>query len=253
MTEAHTLPAAMLDVAGLRAGYEDFTVLQEVSIRVPAGSTVAIIGPNGAGKSTLLKAVYGLADREAGRVRFRVDGREHDITGWRPHRLTALGLNYVPQLDNVFPALSVLENLRLGASARPHGSARRLETVLDTFDGLRQLLSAPAGSLSGGQRQALALARALMSGPSLLLLDEPSAGLAPQAVAAVVGHLRRLREQGVTIVMVEQNARLALTMADYGYVLEAGHNRYEGPAAQLLDDERVTELYLGRGRKSGKP
>lgn len=252
MTEADRRAPAMLEVAGLRAGYEDFTVLQEVSIRVPAGSIVAVIGPNGAGKSTLLKAVYGLADREAGSVRFRVDGREHDITGWRPHRLTALGLNYVPQLDNIFPALSVLENLRLGASAGPHGSARRLEAVLDTFDGLRGLLSARAGSLSGGQRQALALARALMSGPSLLLLDEPSAGLAPQAVAAVVGQLRRLREQGVTIVMVEQNARLALTMADYGYVLEAGHNRYEGPAAQLLHDERVTELYLGRGRKSEK-
>jgi branched-chain amino acid transport system ATP-binding protein len=236
----------MLEVTGLRAGYEDFTVLDEVCLSVPAGSMVAVIGPNGAGKSTLLKAVYGLADRQAGTVRFRVDDREHDITGWKAHRLTALGLNYVPQLDNVFPALSVLENLRLGATARPREAARRLEAVLETFDPLRPLLGAAAGSLSGGQRQALALARALMSDPSLLLLDEPSAGLAPQAVATVFGHLRRLHQQGVTIVMVEQNARLALAMADYAYVLEAGRNRYEGPAGQLLHDERVAELYLGR-------
>lgn len=240
----------MLDVSGLRAGYEDFTVLHDVSIRVPAGSIVAVIGPNGAGKSTLLKAIYGLVGREAGIVHFRLDGREHDITGWRPHRLTSLGLNYVPQLDNVFPSLSVLENLRLGASARPRDWARRLEAVLETFDGLRGILNARAGSLSGGQRQALALARALMSDPRLLLLDEPSAGLAPQVVAAVFEQLRRLPEQGVTIVMVEQNARLALATADYGYVLEAGRNRYEGPATQLTHDERVAELYLGRRRTS---
>lgn len=240
----------MLEVTGLRAGYEDFVVLDDVSIKVPAGSIVAIIGPNGAGKSTLLKAIYGLADREAGHVRFRLGGREHDITGWKPHRLTSAGLNYVPQLDNVFSSLSVLENLRLGATARPRDTASRLENVLETFGPLRPMLRQPAGSLSGGQRQALALARALMSGPSLLLLDEPSAGLAPRAVATVFGHLRRMHERGITILMVEQNARLALAMADYGYVLETGRNRYEGPASLLTNDARVVELYLGQDHSS---
>lgn len=250
MTQALDAAPPMLDVTDLQAGYEDFPVLDRVSIRVPAGSIVAIIGPNGAGKSTVLKAIYGLANREGGRVRFRIDGREYDITGWKPHRLTALGLNYVPQLDNVFSSLSVLENLRLGATARPVDASSHLESVLQTFTQLRQVLRLPAGSLSGGQRQALALARALMSGPNLLLLDEPSAGLAPQAVAAVFAHLQRLHERGITILMVEQNARLALTIADYGYVLETGRNRYEGPASQLLDDARVVELYLGRDKSN---
>ena len=252
MTEAEAVdsPAPMLEVVDLQAGYEDFPVLDRVSIRVPAGSIVAIIGPNGAGKSTLLKAIYGLADREGGRIRVHLDGSEYDITGWKPHRLTAIGLNYVPQLDNVFSSLSVVENLRLGATALAGDASSHLEYVLETFAQLRQVLRVPAGSLSGGQRQALALARALMSRPSLLLLDEPSAGLAPQAVAAVFAHLKRLHERGITIVMVEQNARLALTMADYGYVLETGRNRYEGPASQLLDDARVVELYLGRDRSS---
>ena len=241
-------PEPLLEVTGLSAGYEDTTVLDGVTVRVPRGGMVAIIGPNGAGKSTLLKAVYGLARLSAGRVLFR-DGEERDITGWRPHRLTAVGLNYVPQIDNVFPSLSVLENLRLGGAVVAAGFAGRLKRVVEDFPVLEDLLDRTAGSLSGGQRQSLALGRALMSDPRLLLLDEPSAGLAPEAVATVFASLRRLKERGLTIVIVEQNARLALAMSDYGYVLEAGRNRHEGPARNLLGDPRVIELYLGGGRR----
>jgi branched-chain amino acid transport system ATP-binding protein len=242
-------PGPLLEVTGLSAGYEDATVLDGVTVRVARGAMVAIIGPNGAGKSTLLKAIYGLARLSAGKVLFR-DGEERDITGWRPHRLTAAGLNYVPQVDNVFPSLSVLENLRLGGAVRAEGFAGRLERVVEDFPVLRGLLRRAAGSLSGGQRQSLALGRALMSDPRLLLLDEPSAGLAPEAVATVFASLRRLKERGLTIVIVEQNARLALAMSDYGYVLEAGHNRHQGPARNLLGDPRVIELYLGGGRRA---
>lgn len=242
---------ALLEVHDLAAGYEDVAVLEQVTIRVPRGALVSIIGPNGAGKSTLLKAVYGLARLRGGRVVLRAGGEERDITGWRPHRLTAIGLNFVPQIDNVFPSLSVLENLRLGAAARPDGAGERLERVLESFPLLRDLLRRPAGTLSGGQRQSLALGRALMSEPRLLLLDEPSAGLAPEATAMVAGQLRRLREEGLSILMVEQNARLALAMSDYGYILEAGRNRYEGPARGLLHDPRVVELYLGGQASEG--
>ncbi|WP_338177770.1 ABC transporter ATP-binding protein [Candidatus Dormiibacter inghamiae] len=235
----------MLEVTGLNAGYEDVLVLDGVSMGATPGSTVAIVGPNGAGKSTLLKAVYGLARVRSGRVVFRRDGAEHEITGWPPHRLTTLGLNYVPQTDNVFAALSVRENLLLGATARPRQAQARMERLLIEFGPLRAVLDRLAGALSGGQRQSLAVARALMSEPALLLLDEPSAGLAPEAVRTVFGHLGRLRKEGLTIVIVEQNARLALASADNAYVLEGGRNRYEGPGQKLLEDARVVELYLG--------
>jgi ABC-type branched-subunit amino acid transport system ATPase component len=247
-------PAPLLEVDELTAGYEDITVLDGVSLRVPAGAMVSIIGPNGAGKSTLLRAIYGMATLRAGRVRFRPDGELHDITGWPPHRLTAAGLNYVPQNDNVFPTLSVLENLQLGAVARVPGTGERVERVLRIFPVLAGVLRRPAGSLSGGQRKALAVARALMSEPRMLLLDEPSAGLAPEAMAQAFANLKQLREQGLTILMVEQNARLALAMSDYGYVLEAGRNRHQGPAGDLLHDPRVIELYLGgRSRAASSP
>jgi branched-chain amino acid transport system ATP-binding protein len=236
----------VLEITGLSAGYEDVRVLEEVSIQVGAGSVVAVIGPNGAGKSTLLKAVCGLAAVGAGRVVLRTGGRERVVTGWPPHRLTALGLGYVPQVDNVFPRLSVRENLQLGAVARPRGAGQRLTQVLDAFPDLGALLDRPAGSLSGGQRQALALARALMAEPSVLLLDEPFAGLAPEASAALLRHLRRLHQAGLSMLLVEQNARLALTMCDYGYVLEMGRNRYQGAGPELLSDPKVAELYLGR-------
>jgi ABC-type branched-subunit amino acid transport system ATPase component len=239
-------PAPILEINDLRAGYEDLLILDGVSIRVPAGSIVSLVGPNGAGKSTLLKAIYGLAAVRSGRVVYRVDGREWDITRWKPHRLTALGMNYVPQLDNVFPTLSVRENLQIGARGSAHRTGDALDRVFDTFPFLASMRARTAGMLSGGQRQMLALARALMSGPRLLFLDEPSAGLAPQVMDELFERLQQIHLLGVTIVMVEQNARRALGMSDYGYVLEGGSTRYEGPGESLLEDERVVQLYLGR-------
>jgi len=243
-----TEETAMLEVTELRAGYEDLLILDGVSIVVPAGSIVSIVGPNGAGKSTLLKAIYGIAAVRSGRVTFRTDGRELDITGWKSHQLTTAGMNYVPQLDNVFPTLSVRENLQIGAVTRGAGVARTLDTVFAAFPFLREVRERPAGALSGGQRQMLALARALMSEPSLLFLDEPSAGLAPQAVDELFEHLHQIHAMGVTILMAEQNARRALAMSQYGYVLEGGRNRYQGPGSALLCDDKVVELYLGKRR-----
>jgi ABC-type branched-subunit amino acid transport system ATPase component len=232
----------------LRAGYEDLIILDDVSITVPSGAIVSIIGPNGAGKSTLLKAIYGLAAVRAGRVRFSLDGLSHDITRRRSHHLTALGMNYVPQLENVFSTLSVQENLQIGAVTNRAELPRALEMVFSTFPFLRNVRHRPAGALSGGQRQMMALARALMSEPRLLLLDEPSAGLAPQAVDKLFERLSYIHGLGVSILMAEQNARRALAMSDYAYVLENGRNRYEGTGQDLLHDERVVELYLGRRR-----
>jgi len=241
----------MLEVTGLRAGYEDILILDGVSIAVAPESIVAVVGPNGAGKSTLLKAIYGLARVREGHVIFRNDGEECDVTRMRPDQCTTLGMNYVPQLDNVFPALSVAENLRIGAvgAGRRNGRQAR-ERVLDTFPILRDMDGRIAGSLSGGQRQMLALARALMSDPILLLLDEPSAGLAPRAMDELYDRLLQIHGLGVGILMVEQNARRALAMAHYGYALEGGRNRYEGPGTDLLEDENVVRLYLGQ-RRSG--
>jgi ABC-type branched-subunit amino acid transport system ATPase component len=245
--------APILEVVDLQAGYEDVVILDGVSIQVPNGSIVSIVGPNGAGKSTLVKAIYGLASVRAGRVIYRPDGQEHDVTHWKPYQLTAAGLNYVPQVDNIFPTMSVSENLRIGAIT---GGTRELaeaplDQVFATFPFLREVRDRPAGFLSGGERQMLAIGRALMSQPRLLFLDEPSAGLAPQVVDELFTRLRQIHDTGVAIVMVEQNARRALAMSDYGYVLETGRNRYEGAGAALLEDDKVIELYLGRRREAG--
>jgi ABC-type branched-subunit amino acid transport system ATPase component len=243
-----TVETPVLQVESLRAGYEDLVILDDVSIAVPAGAIVSIIGPNGAGKSTLLKAIYGIAAIRAGRMRLSLDGQSRDIRSRPPHALTALGMNYVPQIENVFATLSVLENLQIGAVTDRAALPRTLETIFSTFPFLRAARHRPAGALSGGQRQMLALARALMSEPRLLLLDEPSAGLAPQAVDDLFERLRAIHGLGVSILMAEQNARRALAMSDYAYVLENGRNRYEGSGQDLLHDERVVELYLGRRR-----
>jgi ABC-type branched-subunit amino acid transport system ATPase component len=236
----------ILQVEDLCAGYEDLIILASMSIVVPSRAIVAIIGPNGAGKSTLLRAIYGIASVRDGRVHFASDGRIQDITRWRPHRLTALGMNLVPQLDNVFSRLSVQENLQIGAVTNRQATQRALDSVFSTFPFLREVRHRTAGTLSGGQRQMLALARALMSEPRLLLLDEPSAGLAPQAVDALFERLSYIHSLGVSILMAEQNARRALAMSSYAYVLEGGRNRYEGKGSDLLHDDKVVELYLGR-------
>ncbi|MGH2997598.1 MAG: ABC transporter ATP-binding protein [Gaiellaceae bacterium] len=240
----------LLSTVDLQAGYGELEVLHGVSVAVPSGGFVSVIGPNGAGKSTLLKAIYGLADRRSGSVRLAVDGGERELTGLRPHELTRLGLNYVPQLDNVFPNMSVQENLEIGAVPAPLRLAERLDAIFETFPLLQRRRRQRAGTLSGGERQMLALARALMPEPRLLLLDEPSAALAPAVVDQLFERLVEINRSGIAILMVEQNARRSLALSDYAYVLEMGRNRFEGPGAELLDDPKVAELYLG-GRGPG--
>jgi branched-chain amino acid transport system ATP-binding protein len=218
------------------------TVLQGVSLEANASEIVAVIGPNGAGKSTLLKAIYGLARVRAGTVRY--DGA--DVTRNPAHTLTARGLNFVPQTDNVFPSLSIAENLAVAVGVLPRSNRpAALLRIHELFPFVRERRRQRAGTLSGGQRKLVALARALISQPRLLLLDEPSAGLAPRAMDEVFTKLSEIRDLGIAIVIVEQNARRALALADRGYVLELGRNRYEGTGSGLLHDPKVAELYLG--------
>jgi len=236
---------SLLEVDGLEAGYEDALVLRGVSLRAEADEIVAVIGPNGAGKSTMLKAVYGLVTRYAGSVRFAGE----DVTGLRPDRLTRRGLNFVPQTENVFPSLTLAENVHVSALVLPKGErTAAVERVRELFPILVERPRQRAGTLSGGQRKLVALARALVTQPRLLLLDEPSAGLSPQAMETVFDKLVEINAIGIGIVMVEQNARRALALAHRGYVLDTGRNAIEGSGADLLRDPQVAELYLGGSR-----
>lgn len=240
----------VLSVRDVKAGYVEENVLHGVSIEVPRGEVVAVIGPNGSGKSTLLKTLYGLLRPRGGAVVFRDrHGAVHDLVGLRPYEITRLGVNFVPQLANVFPDMSVHENLEVGAFVHPGRFDQQLESVLRTFPKLKDMLSKRAATLSGGQRQMLGIARALISDPELLVLDEPSAGLAPQVVDEVFATVKRINARGVSILMVEQKARQCLAMSDHGYVLDMGQNRMHGSGEQLLNDREVIDLYLGnRGR-----
>src|SRR5438445_1759584 len=232
----------LLEIDALEAGYDDALVLRGVSLSAGANEIVAVIGPNGAGKSTMLKAVYGLVTRRSGSVRFEGE----DVTGMRPDRLTRLGLNVGPQTENVFPTLTLAENLHVSALVLPKGEWRAaIERVRGLFPILAERPRQRAGTLSGGQRKLVALARALVTRPRLLLLDEPSAGLSPQAMELVFDKLLEINALGIGLVVVEQNARRALALAHVGYVLEAGRNAIQGPGADLLHDPKVAELYLG--------
>jgi ABC-type branched-subunit amino acid transport system ATPase component len=240
----------VLSVRDLRAGYDGGDILHGVSIDIRAGAIVAIIGPNGSGKSTLLKTIYGLVPPRQGEVRlFDALGVGTNLTGLRPNAITALGLNMAPQIANVFPELSVLENLEIGALPIRRRQAEQMEKVLSALPLLKPMVRKRAATLSGGQRQMLAIGRALMSDPRLLILDEPSAGLAPMVQDEVFAKVKAVNALGVSILMVEQKARQCLAIADYGYVLEQGRNRLEGPAAALLADPEVIKLYLGAGRR----
>ncbi len=240
----------VLMVRHIRAGYGDEDVLHGVSIDVPRGEVVAVIGPNGSGKSTLLKTIYGLLRPRDGSVVFcDREGATHDLVGLAPYAITKLGANFVPQLANVFADMSVRENLEVGAFVHKGRFEDRLAAVMDTFPVLASRLSRRAATLSGGQRQMLGIARALISEPQLLVLDEPSAGLAPQVVDEVFATINQINAGGVTILMVEQKARQCLAMSDHGYVLDMGQNRMHGTGEELLNDKEVIELYLGsRGR-----
>jgi neutral amino acid transport system ATP-binding protein len=240
----------ILSVRGLVSGYVDENVLHGVSIDVPTGAIVAVIGPNGCGKSTLLKTIYGLVPPRGGEVVFRDRaGAQHNLVGLRPHAITKLGLNMAPQLANVFPDMSVRENLEIGADIAGGHFADRLERMLHTFPVLGPALPRRAATLSGGQRQMLGIGRALIADPQLLILDEPSAGLAPAVVDEVFAKVKEINAEGVSILMVEQKARQCLALSDYGYVLDMGQNRIEGTGQELLNDRDVIDAYLGsRGR-----
>jgi ABC-type branched-subunit amino acid transport system ATPase component len=232
----------VLETRGLFAGYlPDVDILHGVDLTVMPGEIVTIVGPNGAGKSTLIRAVIGLLKPREGTVLLRGE----EITGTKPHRIVAQGVGYVAQRENVFATLSVAENLALGASALGADVEPRLPKVLDLFPRLRERRRQRAGTHSGGERQMLAMARALIAEPEVLLLDEPSAGLAPLFMEAIFDKIREINEAGMPILMVEQNARRALAMSHRGYVLDLGRNRFEGTGAALLHDPKVIDLYLG--------
>ncbi|MFI4994259.1 MAG: ABC transporter ATP-binding protein [Hyphomicrobiales bacterium] len=239
---------AVLTVENLRAGYGGEDILKGVSLEMRRGSILAIIGPNGSGKSTLLKAIYGLVPTRQGVVTLHADGLDTRLTGRRPAAITALGLNMVPQLANVFPEMTVRENLEIGASPIRHRLSEQLEAILSVLPLVRPLLPKRAATLSGGQRQLVALSRALMSDPRLLILDEPSAGLAPKVQEEVFARIKAINRLGVSILMVEQRARQCLAISDYGYVLEQGRNRLEGSGQSMLQDPEVVRLYLGGTR-----
>ena len=243
-----TEPTHLLEARRVSAGYSrDVDVLHDLDVYVDEGEIVSVVGPNGAGKSTLIKAIFGLIRIREGSVLLRGE----EISSLPPHRIARRGMSYVPQLDNVFPSLSVEDNLELAVvGAAKHERRRRRGTVYELFPPLAAARRQQAGLLSGGQRQMLAMARALMPRPQLLLLDEPSAGLAPDYVALVFEKISEIRDAGVTVLVVEQNARRSLALSDRGYVLELGRKRFEGSGKDLLNNETVVELYLGRREKA---
>jgi len=233
---------SLLEVEDLRAGYtEEVDILNGVSVQVEEGEIVAIIGPNGAGKSTLLKAIFGVLKPREGRVTFSGE----DITGFPPEVIVRKGMGYVPQVQNVFPSLTVQENLEMGAFVREDDFSARLEELYRMFPDLERRRGERVGRLSGGQRQMVALARALMLDPKLLLLDEPSAGLSPAMVSVVFEKIKEINEAGVAILIVEQNAKEALRLSDRAYVLAMGKNVLSGLGEELLENEEVGRLYLG--------
>ena len=234
----------LLEVDDIHAGYGKLEILRGVSLRVESGQVVSIIGPNGAGKSTVFKTLFGLLPVRQGRVRF--DGE--DVTNRTPADLLRRGMTYVPQGRNVFPLMTVDENLRLGAYIRPRSVEleREVDRVYETFPMLRDARGKRAAELSGGQQQMLEMGRALLLRPRLMLLDEPTLGLAPLVFREIFRIIGDLRRAGQTILMVEQNASKALEISDYAYVLELGRNRFDGSGEAIRSDERIRRLYLGR-------
>ena len=233
----------VLELADVHAGYGDTAILHGVSLQVGAGEIVVVIGPNGAGKSTAMKAVFGLLNITAGAI--RLAGRE--ITNTPPEQVVTEGVCYVPQTGNVFVSLSVEENLEMGAYVRRDDFRPRLREIYEMFPPLKEKRHQPAGSLSGGQRQMVAMGKALMLEPQILLLDEPTAGLSPKYRGEIFSLVRTINAAGTPILMVEQNAKQALGIAHRGYVLVDGKNRFEGSGRELLEDREVAQMFLGGG------
>ena len=233
----------ILECNGIAAGYvKGLNILQGVDLVVNEGEIVSIIGPNGAGKSTLLKAIMSLIKVSAGR--FYVNGKEK--TNLSTHRIVMEGIGYVPQVANIFPSLTIHENLEIGSWSIKRNKKEALTKIYNDFPMLGDRQKDKAGNLSGGQRQILALARALITSPTILLLDEPSAGLSPVAINEVFTSIKEINDSGVSILLVEQNAKRALSFSDRGYVLDQGRNAYQGKGEELLNDPRVIDLYLGK-------
>jgi ABC-type branched-subunit amino acid transport system ATPase component len=237
MTEA---PSALV-AEGITSGYGEVPIVQDVSIHVGRDEIVTIIGPNGAGKSTVLKALFGFLPLWQGRIALGGD----DVTGLAPELLVCRGIAFVPQTDNIFPNLTIRENLTMGGITRADGVEERISWVFELFPVLAERPRERAGRLSGGQRQTLAIGRALMLEPRVLLLDEPSASLSPKMVETVLANVVEINRRGTAVLMVEQRARQALAISDRGYVLANGRNRLEGAAADLLASDEVRRLYLG--------
>lgn len=234
---------AMLELKDLYGGYGKITILNGTTFSIPRGTITTVIGPNGAGKSTVFKAIFGMLDIHSGQIIF--DGE--NVTRSSPKQMIGHGVTYVPQGRNVIPQLSVWHNLEMGGiTSKDQASVkRRMELVMDQFPMLRQFRDRKAIELSGGQQKQLEIARSLLLDPKLVLIDEPSIGLSPNLVQEVFATLQRLRDEGVTILMVEQNAKAALAMSDYGIVLELGQMRMHDEAGKLLADPKVGQLFLG--------
>ncbi len=238
----------ILEVDGLVGGYGQMTILNGTSFNVPKGSISTVIGPNGAGKSTVFKAIFGMLKIRSGQV--RLEGK--DITNQTPRQLLAAGISYVPQGRNIFPELTVRDNIKLGAVAAGDAITNipeRIEAALDRFPALRRKAGQQASTLSGGEQKQLEIVRGLLLDPKLVLIDEPSIGLSPLMVRETFNILLELRERGVSILMIEQNARSALEISDYGIVLELGQTRIVDRAEKVLTDPRVAELFLGGALK----
>ena len=237
-----TATKLVVDVDNIVAGYlPGVNILNGCSLQAREGELIGIIGPNGAGKSTLLKAIFGQVQVRSGSITLEGDS----ITGLRANKLVSRGVGFVPQNNNVFPSLSIEENLQMGIFQRPGQYEQRLEFVMSIFAELGKRLKQRAGSLSGGERQMVAMSRALMMDPKVLLLDEPSAGLSPVRQDEAFIRVSEINKAGVTTIMVEQNARRCLQICDRGYVLDQGKDAYTGTGRELLNDPKVTELYLG--------
>ena len=232
----------ILEVERITAGYTSaVNILHDVDIRLKSGQIVSVIGPNGAGKSTLLKTIFGILKPTNGNIRLK----DEDISGLKPDKVANKGISYVPQVDNVFPSLTIQENLEMGAFIRDDDYSQRLNEIYELFPILGDRRKQKAGQLSGGQRQMVAMGRALMLDPQVLLLDEPSAGLSPKLVDMIFEKITDINKTGVSMIIVEQNAREALKMADHGYVLAMGRNVLDDSGDALLANEEVGRLYLG--------
>ena len=232
----------VLEVRGLEGGYGSVQILYGIDMHVDEGEFVTIIGPNGCGKSTLIKTIFGIATYYGGDIEYR----GQDVSGWRTDQLVNHGIAYVPQIDNVFPSLSVEENLQMGGNTLPNNILnQRIERSLEMFPDLRSREHDLAASLSGGERQMLAISRALISDPKFLLLDEPTAALSPLYQQQIIERIDSLREDGITILIVEQNARLSLARSDRGYIMASGKMVHTGDAQHILTDPEIGEYFLG--------